>query len=227
MPQARHLCSGFQLFSKFFFPSTFILQFARNNQRNTDIAIERERERECAKESQKARLVIEFAKFSWLGKLVWSFIFNLVSFLLPLEAQIVANYIWRCLKNVIWYAQIFNMNSAVQSSIARARVIVRARDRHIYREMEMNDSLLEYHGKFKWQAKYSYHEFTEILFGECCINYLWDFYHFVSRIQFRFLSHAIYMLLSILTSWLMSLAGDTQLSSITGQGSSSFCCASL
>lgn len=149
--------------------------------------------------------------------------------MLPLEAQIVANYIWRCFKNVIWYAQIFNINSAVQSSIARARVIVRARDRHtsIYREMEMNDSLLEYHGKFKWQAKYSYHEFTGILFGECCINYLWDFYHFVSRIQFRFLSHAIYMLLSILTSWLMSLAGDTQLSSITGQGSSSFCCASL
>lgn len=54
---------------------------------------QRERERECAKESQKARLVIEFAKFSWLGKLVWSFIFNLVSLLLPLEAQIVANYI--------------------------------------------------------------------------------------------------------------------------------------
>jgi len=50
----------------------------------------------------------------------------------------------------------------------------------------------------------------------CCKNNQWDFHHFVSQIQFHFLSHAIYILLSILTSWLMPHAGDTQLSSITG-----------
>lgn len=210
VPQVWHLCSGFQLFSTiFFFPTTFIAIRGRA----TEWARELER--------QQARLVIEFAKFSWLDKLVWSLFLTLFPWpaLLSLEAQIVANYIWRWLKNVIWYAQIFNMNTAEHTE----KETQRARDSWANGNGKVAGyELLEYHGKIQMASRnIRSMNFAKIPFGEseCCINYLWDFYHFVSRIQFRFLSHAIYMLLSIPTSWLMSLAGDTQLSSITGQGS--------
>lgn len=141
--------SGIYAAASNYFPQFFLfsynIYFAIPG-RGTETPREWERERE----RQQTRLVIEFAKFSWLGKLVCSLFFNLISFtflalshsrrkLWQITFDAASKMSFDTHKYLIW---------ALQSETDRER------ERCRWENGNENGKISSY-GKFKWQAKYS------------------------------------------------------------------------